>query len=111
MSALRSVLRYFGLAEEPGPEPPPSSEPWPVGDPLATLERLRDDAAPIPLTTEVRVDRQPAQRAIEELRGSSEAADRLHYLLANAKPVPLTDQVRVDRDEFARLVNRVQAGA
>jgi hypothetical protein len=111
MSAFRSFLRYFGLATEPDAAEPASSAPWPVGDPVATLERLRSEAVPVPLTSEVRVDRQRANDAIEALRGSSETANRLYDLLANAKPVPLTDQVRVDRDALNRLIDRIQAGA
>jgi len=114
VSAFRNVLRYFGLAEEPDPEV--SSEPWPVGDPIATLERLRSEARPVPLTDEVRFDRQRANEAIEELRrqtlgtaGSSEPLDQLHDLVENAKPVPLTDEVRVNRDELGRRVDAVLA--
>ena len=101
----RTLLR-LGLAEEP----PAAGE---VEDPrslAARLTKLLEDARPVPLTDEVRLDKKEACEIADRIRsGSSEgallqAAEAVRDAVHNAMPVPLTDQVRLPRDRVAELV-------
>ncbi len=86
---------------------------------IDTLDDLVHNAPGVPLTDEVRIDRDELQRALdtllaelpEELNGRPDvdAHLRLAEVVRNAKPVPLTGQVRVDKDAVYELLDRLRA--
>jgi hypothetical protein len=85
---------------------------------IATLEAQVRDAKPIPLTTQVRVDKNQMDATLNEMRtGFSRAGlthalplvDRLDQLLRNARPVPLTEQVRFEREEVNDILDQMRA--
>jgi len=93
---------------------------------FAQLDELVRRAPPIPLTSQVRIDRSEIYDSLDLLRAleadamrergtaafsnSLAVLDELDALIQNAKPVPLTTQVRVDRTEIYRLLDRLREG-
>lgn len=84
------------------------------------LAVLIDQAKPVPLTGQIRIEAEGAFRLIDEARAEiPEAApilERLRILIENGLPMPLTDYVRVERRgalallEEARSAERTLAG-
>lgn len=85
-------------------------------DPIQELVDLVNDAPPVPLTDEVRVDGGELRAALAGLAESAEwavhpkAASKLAKLVKKARGVPLTDQVRIDRKKLLRLVSDLRSG-
>jgi hypothetical protein len=111
----RTLLR-LGLAEEPsaasgGPEP--SSAAGQAEDARALAARLTElleNARPIPLTHDVRLDKEAIYDIVDRIRTATSAgallvsAEAVEDAVRDAMPVPLTDQVRLPRDRVAELV-------
>jgi hypothetical protein len=85
---------------------------------IDTLDDLVHNARTVPLTDQVRVERDELRQAVEQVHASlppdAEAATadplgRLDDLVAAAKPVPLTDQVRIDRDALYEALDGLRA--
>jgi hypothetical protein len=100
----RTLLR-LGLAEEPS-----AGE---AEDPLtlaARLTELLEKARPVPLTDEVRLDKEAVYDLVDRIRAAASAgallvsAEAVEEAVHNAMPVPLTDQVRLPRERVAELV-------
>lgn len=87
------------------------------------LVELLDRARPIPLTNQVRVDKQTAVELVDSIRqdvaegGSglerlAETASDVEQAVHQAVPVPLTDQVRLPRERVEELARALRtAGA
>ena len=89
-----------------------------MADPVASagdIARLLEQAKPIPLRDQVRVDKVELESLIDALGvQSSEASLRaitteIESVLENARPVPLTDQVRIQKGTAASLAARLRA--
>ena len=97
---------------------------------LDSLDRQIQDAKPIPLTDQIRLDKAPMYAILDEMReGVPETAmlaDRLGYskeglgrtlplidevddMIHNGKPVPLTSQVRVSRPRLEEIISQMRA--
>ncbi|HEX8054372.1 MAG TPA: hypothetical protein VF517_15395 [Thermoleophilaceae bacterium] len=79
------------------------------------LDTLVRKARPVPLTTQVRLDKGAVAKVVEELRGWGPVAllpaiDALDDLLHNAHPVPLTNEVRVERATLSEIYQQMRAG-
>jgi hypothetical protein len=91
----------------------------PAGDsdaPARRLIALLEGARPVPLTDQVRVDKNDAYELVAAVRdgaGSSpalvSAAEAVEDAVRNAKPVPLTDQVRLPNERVAELARELRA--
>jgi len=80
------------------------------------LESVARGARSIPLTTQVRLDKERFYDVLDRLRAvapseASPAIDELDDLIHSAKPVPLTDQVRLNPARLNELVAHVRAAA
>ncbi|MFN8149595.1 MAG: hypothetical protein U0R24_00510 [Solirubrobacterales bacterium] len=97
-------------------------------DQLDSLEEMLAQAAPVPLTSSVRVDADAARQAVADLEAAlpadleqragarggdpARAARAMHALraaVAEAPPIPLTDQVRIDTKVAYGLIDEVRA--
>lgn len=103
-------------------------DPAPAVALVERLEALVAGAAPVPLTSEVRIQKDEVYDVLDRLRATlpelttaapehtktrllsalvhiDELDDRVH----RARPVPLTDQVRVDPTKLSRTLQRIRA--
>lgn len=85
---------------------------------MATLDQLDElvrKAHSVPLSDQVRVDRQKVEASLDRLRAAlsrSEAAsrlDELDTLIHRARPVPLIDHLRVARAEIYDVLDWMRA--
>jgi hypothetical protein len=85
---------------------------------LDEFDKVIHRAPPVPLTSQVRLDRGKIAVLLDRLRtglnhGPSELTrvlDELDELVRTAKPIPLTNQIRVERSEIYNLLDRLRAG-
>jgi hypothetical protein len=79
---------------------------------LEAVERVLARARPVPLTSELRVERKPLRKALAGLRRAApqaaEVADRFDRLVESARSVPLTGQARIDADELAAILEELR---
>lgn len=96
-------------------------------DELDSLERMLAQAAPVPLTSSVRVDADTARKAIAELQAAlpfddapqdaergdparaARAMESLRAEVAEAPAIPLTDQVRIETKVAYGLIDELRA--
>ncbi len=99
---------------------------------LALIDKLENqirNAKPVPLTDQVRIDKQVAHETLDQMRATiageaagvrgavartrladlPELVDELADTIHNARPVPLTDYVRIDQDRCQALLDRMRA--
>ena len=91
-------------------------------DVLVAIDRLDDlvhNAKAVPMSDQVRVDRDELQRALDELLRTMppelahqlpdfDAPERLAAAVRNAKPVPLTGEVRLEKDVVYDLLDALR---
>jgi hypothetical protein len=87
---------------------------------IGSFEEQLRKAKRVPLTNQVRVNKNEMDATLEEMRtGFSRAGltqalalvGRLDEQIQNAKPVPLTDEVRLDPDEVRDILDQLRASA
>jgi hypothetical protein len=87
---------------------------------IASFEDLLRRAKPVPLTSQVRLDKDQMSATLNEMRtGFSRAGlthmlplvGRLDEMAENAKPIPLTNEVRVDKGEARDILDQMRASA
>ena len=85
---------------------------------IASFEEQLRAAKPVPLTNQVRLDKNQMDTTLNEMRtGFSRAGltralplvDKLGDQLENARPIPLTNEVRVDKEEVHDILDQVRA--
>jgi hypothetical protein len=85
---------------------------------IASLEEQIKAARPVPLTNQVRLDKNQMYATLDEMRtrlseaGFSRAlplVDEMNDQIRNGKPVPLTDQVRVTQANLEKIVGEMRA--
>jgi hypothetical protein len=113
---LARMLLRLGLAEEPSPasgrpQPrPAAAEAEDARTLAARLTELLENARPIPLTEEVRLDKEAIYDIVDRIRTATSAgallvnAEAVEDAVRDAMPVPLTNQVRLPRERVAELV-------
>jgi hypothetical protein len=101
--------------DEAGPSLPEQREP--PADPIAALEEMLANARPVPLTDEVRVDRDEfpwliglATQGATASAGTERAAAELTELGRKAPKVMLTPDVRVPVKKVRELLAELRAG-
>ena len=87
------------------------------------IDQIISDVRPVPLTREVRFDKDPMYDLLDRMRAAVVeevqagarysgdllvAIDNFDDLIHNAKPVPLTDQVRADREELDAMARTLR---
>jgi hypothetical protein len=83
---------------------------------LAAVEEfdaLLAQGRPVPLTPEVRVERDGLEAAVARLRSAAAREDlvaQIEGLARRAKKVPLTGQVRLDPDPIRDLLGALRGG-
>jgi hypothetical protein len=82
----------------------------------ARLVEVLENARPVPLTDQLRLDKLDVYELVAELReGASPspsllgAAEAVEDAVRNAKPIPLTDQVRLPKERVDELVRDLRA--
>jgi hypothetical protein len=85
---------------------------------IASFEKQLRRAKRVPLTTQVRLDKNQMEATLNEMRTEFSRAgfshllpllDQLGYQIQNAKPVPLTDEVRLDKAEVQDTLDQIRA--
>lgn len=116
-AALYGAWRGRLTARSDGPGPQVEGDVG-LGEVLDRLEAVSDGAPSVPLTSEVRVDRD----VLEGIRGGLAAAGghpsftgraedarrELDELLAQARGIPLTNEVRLDRDSLLERLTALE---
>jgi hypothetical protein len=111
---LGKVLQRLGLAAPPPEGGVEREDPRTLA---SSLIGLLEDARPVPLTREVRIDKNEVHAVVGEIRSASspiplvEAAGAVEDAVRNAMPVPLTDQVRLPRERVAELIQGLRLAA
>jgi hypothetical protein len=79
---------------------------------LDSLDAQIQNAKPVPLTDQVRLEKDAMNSTLDQMRAAlpetSPLIDRLDGLIQNAKPVPLTNQVRVSKAEFESILTAMR---
>ncbi len=83
---------------------------------MQQLDQIVREARPVPLTTQVRVEKDAAYDVLDRMRAEAEREhaallvplDELDDTIHNAKPVPLTSQVRIDRERVEELLDQMR---
>jgi hypothetical protein len=86
---------------------------------MQQLDQVITDARPVPLTDQLRIDKDQAYDILDRIRaemGSGAppdgslliAVDELDDAIHNARPVPLTDQVRLERGQLEGLIGKLR---
>jgi len=85
---------------------------------IASFEEQLRAAKPIPLTNQVRLDKNRMQTTVNEMRTAFSRAgltnalplvNRLDEQVQGAKPVPLTDEVRLEKDKASGILDQLRA--
>jgi hypothetical protein len=122
---MREGVRQEEIVPRPAPE---AYDTAPLAALTDQLEALVAGAAPVPLTPEVRVQKDEIYDILDRMRaalapavqtagepartrlaGVLPAIDDLDDTVHNAKPIPLTDQVRLNQDKLSRSLKRIRA--
>jgi hypothetical protein len=87
---------------------------------IASLEEQIRGAKPVPLTNQVRLDKNQMQATLDEMRTRLSEAGHSHALplvdamddeIRHGKPVPLTPQVRLEQENLEKIVGEIRASA
>jgi hypothetical protein len=114
--STRNALRRFDAMVKELPDPPAG----PPSEAALAIESFYDailDARGVPLTDQVRLDRQRVDGLLDQLGTGLRSApaetryllDQLEGLIQRAKPIPLTDEIRLERDEVYDILDRMSA--